>query len=247
MNRIREILFSTEKESVKELAEKMNVTPETIRSDLDGLEEQGLIVREHGYARAAKNIIEIPFEMRKAENYALKRTIAFRAISEIQDGMMVFLDSGSTIFAGLEILKSKKDLTIVTNALHVAEACLEMNFKVILIGGLMNPAGKRADGYFAEKMLDGLHMDLAILSSDGIENLGGIGVFYPEEFGTKTKVVERSDRSIAVIDRTKFSRTSAYKAVDFKDIDLVITNTLNDEQRKQLEGLVEVLETRDSV
>ncbi len=242
LGQIRALLNETNKLSVRDLASQLHVTPETIRTDLDLLEEKGLVIRQHGYARAIRTTAELPFEIRKTDNLELKKAIAYEGIRQIEDGMTVFLDSGTTVYSGLELLKSKKDLTIVTNALPIADACLEMGFDVIFVGGKMTRQGKRADGYFAEQILEQLHMDLAILASDGIYNLGGISVYSPEEYGTKRRIKERSDRLVALIDRTKFDKRGSFKVLDFTDLDLVITNPLNESQRAQIPSQVPVLE-----
>lgn len=246
LQQIRQILSETDSMPVRDLAEKLSVTPETIRSDLDLLEEQGLIERSHGFARALKTTVEIPFEVRKTDNYELKKAIATEAIRRIENGSTVFLDSGTTVYCGLEMLKSKKDLTIITNTLPIADACLDMNFDVVFVGGKLSRKGKRADGYFTEMILDQLHIDLAILASDGVLNLGGISVYSPHEYGTKRKVKERSDILIGLIDSTKFDRRGTYKVLDFSDLDLIITNPLTEEQRAQVQGQTEIYEVPEN-
>lgn len=99
-NQIYALLMENEKLSVSELADKMSVIRETIRSDLDDLERNGMISRGHGYARANRNLVEMPFDQRRGEHLEDKRAVAWRAIEEIKDGMTVFLDTGTTIFAG---------------------------------------------------------------------------------------------------------------------------------------------------
>ncbi|MEY8307998.1 DeoR/GlpR family DNA-binding transcription regulator [Erysipelotrichaceae bacterium 51-3] len=245
LSQIQSLLEEHESMAVKDLADTLAVTPETIRQDLNILERKDVIVREHGLARIVKNQVEIPFEVRKSIHFDLKQRIMFEAISQIEDGSTVFLDSGTTIYSGLDLLRSKKDITVVTNAIPIADACLDLGIQVLLVGGMMIQRGKRADGYFAMQLLDQIHIDLAIMASDGIRNLGGISVYSIEEFGTKRKVQERADRLIAVIDRSKFDRKGAFKAIDFKDFDLVITNTLNDEQRAQIENKTQILEVPD--
>lgn len=144
------------------------------------------------------------------------------------------------------MLKSKKDLTIITNTLPIADACLDMNFDVVFVGGKLSRKGKRADGYFTEMILDQLHIDLAILASDGVLNLGGISVYSPDEYGTKRKVKERSDILIGLIDSTKFDRRGPYKVLDFSDLDLIITNPLTEEQRAQVQGQTEIYEVPEN-
>ena len=94
--KIRNILMEKGQYRVKDLAAILHVTSETLRKDLDELEEQGIVVRSHGFARVNKFRQELP--------------ISYRAIEEIQDGNIVYLDAGSTLLQGIDALRQKKRL-----------------------------------------------------------------------------------------------------------------------------------------
>ena len=78
---------------------------------------------------------ELPISVRNQENTDIKKRLTYRAIEEIQDGNIVYLDAGSTLLQGIDALRQKKDLTIITNSLPMAYKCNEMNFDVVLVGG----------------------------------------------------------------------------------------------------------------
>lgn len=240
---IFDLLLDHEALSVNELARQAGVTGETIRSDLDALEKEGLIVRGHGFARANRNLIELPFEQHCASNVEEKRVVAWRAIEEIRDGMVVYLDTGTTMHAGLELLRSKKDLTIVTNSLNVAETGLEMDFQVLLVGGLIGKQGRRCHGYFAEQMLRQIRFDLAILGTDGLKDLSGIGVGKPEEMGWERSVLDSSNRTIVIADKSKFEVANVFLVGSLKEADLLITNFIEDELRQKISTEIELIET----
>lgn len=240
---IFDLLLDHEALSVNELARQAGVTGETIRSDLDALEKEGLIVRGHGFARANRNLIELPFEQHCASNVEEKRVVAWRAIEEIRDGMVVYLDTGTTMHAGLELLRSKKDLTIVTNSLNVAETGLEMDFQVLLVGGLIGKQGRRCHGYFAEQMLRQIRFDLAILGTDGLKDLSGIGVGKPEEMGWERSVLDSANRTIVIADKSKFEVANVFLVGSLKEADLLITNFIEDELRQKISAEIELIET----
>lgn len=56
------------KTKVRDLAMQLQVTPETVRSDLSDMVNQRKIIREHGYARPISSVAEVPFRMREMEN-----------------------------------------------------------------------------------------------------------------------------------------------------------------------------------
>ena len=148
---IRNILNDNGNCRVKELAEQLQVTPETLRKDLDELEEKGIVIRSHGFVRVIKQKKELPISIRNQENVDIKRRIMYRAIEEIHDGDIVYLDAGSTLLQGIDVLQKKKDLTIITNSLPMALKCNEMNFEVILVGGKLQKNGLHTEGFLVKK------------------------------------------------------------------------------------------------
>lgn len=72
--KIRNILMEKGQYRVKDLAAILHVTPETLRKDLDELEEQGIVVRSHGFARVNKFRQELPISVRNQENTDIKKT-----------------------------------------------------------------------------------------------------------------------------------------------------------------------------
>lgn len=239
---IRQILLEENEIRVIELAKRLNITPETLRKDLDEMEEQQMIIREHGYARIQALRTELPIAYRSKENPEDKRKIMLRAIQEIKNGQVVFLDAGSTILQGIQALRSKKDLTLIVNSIPVALECLEMNFKVIFIGGTMMKNGLRTDGYFTQKMLDSIYIDVAILGSDGIKDSSGFTVFQLEEIGTRRHIINQSRKLVVVCDSHKFAIEPHYQFCRFDEVDILITNSLTDEQSKQVEQIKKIIQ-----
>lgn len=88
-----------------------------MRKDLDKLENKGMVIRHHGFVRINKLQKELPISIQSQENVKIKQQITIRAIEEIEDGNIVYLDAGSTLLNGIDALKVKKDLTIITNSL----------------------------------------------------------------------------------------------------------------------------------
>lgn len=140
--KIRNILMEKGQYRVKDLAAILHVTPETLRKDLDELEEQGIVVRSHGFARVNKLRQELPISVRNQENTDIKKRLTYRAIEEIQDGNIVYLDAGSTLLQGIDALRQKKDLTIITNSLP-RKMLDSIYIDIALFGsdGLLNASG----------------------------------------------------------------------------------------------------------
>jgi DeoR/GlpR family transcriptional regulator of sugar metabolism len=136
-NRHRKILNALTKNrkvEVTALAEMFSVSQVTVRKDLDILEKQGLVRREHGYACIdLSNGINTCF----AYNYDVKKRIALRAAATVADGETVFIESDSICaLLAEELVRTKKDVTIVTNSVFIANHIRGIpNGKIILLGG----------------------------------------------------------------------------------------------------------------
>ncbi len=239
---IRNILNDNGNCRVKELAEQLQVTPETLRKDLDELEEKGIVIRSHGFVRVIKQKKELPISIRNQENVDIKRRIMYRAIEEIHDGDIVYLDAGSTLLQGIDVLQKKKDLTIITNSLPMALKCNEMNFEVILVGGKLQKNGLHTEGFFSEKMLDSIFIDIALFGSDGLYNTSGFTVYSMEEVGTRRHVINQTKKLIMVSDNSKFSFTGHYAFCSFREVDVFVTNQLSGAQLQQVQACKKIIQ-----
>ncbi|MCF0107290.1 MAG: DeoR/GlpR transcriptional regulator [Holdemanella sp.] len=239
---IRQILTIENRVKIVDLAKQLHVTPETLRTDLNELESRNIIVREHGYARIVNAMTETPLAMRREENPELKKPIMVRAMKEIQDGMVVFLDAGSTVLLGAPFLSSKKDLTIVTNSIPLANQCALMNLDIIFVGGVIFNNGLRTYGYFSDHMIDSMHFDVAIIGTDGIRNSKGLTSISEGDISVKRHVINQSKVIIGVCDSSKFSTTARFEYCKFHEIDKLITNQLTPDQVKQIKGVKEIIQ-----
>ena len=77
----------------------------------------------------------MPISLRNQEYIEEKKQIMKQTCTFIKEGMVVYLDAGSTCQAGIPFLQSIHNITIVTNSIFVAYKCAKLNMHVILIGG----------------------------------------------------------------------------------------------------------------
>ena len=217
---IRQILEEKEKIKVAELAKLLSVTPETLRKDLDELQERKILVREHGYAKIQSSSVETFVELKAQKNKEMKKIVALEAFSRIENGMTVYLDSGSTILTAISALRNKSDITIVTNSILVAYECANMNLNIIMAGGLLFNIGKRTYGHFATEIIDHLNIDLAIMGTDAFTE-------------KKRHVMNQSAKKIMISDASKVNNKAdiaPYAFCKFNEFDEFITNHLTPEQ-----------------
>ena len=132
--KILELLTQNKKIEVTKLSELLGVSQVTIRKDLDALSESGMLIREHGYATLNKSD---DMNIRLAYHYQQKQQVAKKAVESIQHGETIMIESGSCCaLVALEIAKTKKDVTLITNSAFIADYIRKHTaIKIILLGG----------------------------------------------------------------------------------------------------------------
>jgi len=207
------------------LANALNVSEETVRRTVKALAKSGLVQRVHGgvYLNNAEALT--PLIARLGKRTTEKACIAIRAIDLIPDGSCVFLDVGSTTAFVAEGLKSKRNLTIVTNGLHAAQALVNFNEnRVFLAGGELRVESGAFDtdtiNYVAR-----FNFDIAVFSVDGIDLTEGFLLSVAGEAELARNIARRARRTIVVADHNKFGQSAPMIACDPADVDTVITDT----------------------
>ena len=171
-NRILEFLTAEKKIEVSLLAEKLGVSQVTVRKDLDELERQGIIVREHGSAclRSTDNL-----HGRIAYHYEAKQKIAKCAAKLISDGDTLMIESGSCCaLLAEELTSSKKDLTIITNSAFIADYIRgKSNFQIVLLGGIYQQDSQVLVGPMIRQCVENFFVNYFFIGTDGYSRRTG--------------------------------------------------------------------------
>lgn len=210
------------------LAERLGVSPGTVRNDLNALAKSGQLERVRGGAVLAESrpLGNTAFIARTQVNAQAKDRIARLAADLVEDGDTILLDASSTAFAMVPHLKNYRDLTIVTNGIPVGMA-LSQNptFTVILVGGLIRPAANALSGHLAEKMLDGLHVKTAFVSCSGFSLESGLTEVDIHEVEVKREMMRCAEQVIALVDSSKFGREDLSAFARLEQISQIITDS----------------------
>lgn len=215
--------------SLTELTESLGVSAATIRRDLAEMEDQGLLVRTHGGARAPVRA-EVPVQLRDSQFREAKQRIARRAVSLLPDGpYSVALSGGTTTAEVAKVLATRQELAIVTNALTtVMEIASRPNLKVIMTGGVVRPSSFEAVGALAENTFNAINVGTAILGTDGISAQGGATTHDEVEARTNHAMVAHAQRVMVVADGSKVGRITLAQMADLDEIDLLVTDATAD-------------------
>jgi DeoR/GlpR family transcriptional regulator of sugar metabolism len=210
---------------VTELSELCQVTEETIRRDLDRLEQAGRLRRSHGGAVSVKDQQpEIPYFEREVTRADEKKRIAEAAVMLIQPKDRILLDASSTAWY---MAASMPDipLTVLTNSIKVAmELSGKEKIEVISTGGILASRSLSYVGPLAERSLDAYHVDKAFFSCKGVHMERGISESNELQARIKHKMVGMADQVILLADSSKFGVQAFTHVADLGEIDAVITD-----------------------
>jgi DeoR/GlpR family transcriptional regulator of sugar metabolism len=209
---------------VSKLAEELDVTEETIRRDLEKLENSESLVRTHGGAvPISENNQELSLEKRKKLNIEAKALLAKEAVKHIHSGDTVFLDASTTIYYIAKEIKNLKNITVVTNSLRiVTELSGNKDIKVICIGGMAG-ANQSIVGSMAENNIRNNYFANKVFFSSRAVNQSGILDSNEQEGFIKVNMMKNSEKIYYVCDKSKFGKIGFVKLADFDEIDYIIT------------------------
>ncbi|RHW55304.1 DeoR/GlpR family DNA-binding transcription regulator [Lactobacillus bombicola] len=223
-NNILEEVLKKGTVSVHDLAQKFNVSYETIRKDLTYLESQKLVIKEHGGATSIQNNVENPFNVRSEENIELKQKLVKSAISLIPNGATVMLGTGSTVLELAKLLVMRDDLKIFTNSLPVATYLLSSNNECYLLGGKLRPKSSSVYGGWTENLVKQIQVSICFLGSDGFYNFGGPTSPSYSDASIDSVILQQARKKYILADKTKFKRNSLYQITTWNNITGLVTN-----------------------
>lgn len=229
LERRREILARLENKGkviVSELAKDFDVTEETIRRDLEKLDKEGLVSKTYGGAVSKHDAaLDLPYKVRVSVNVAEKQKISDTVAEMVKDGDRIMLDASSTAIYVVRKLKSKKNLTVITNSVEILlELADKPDFNVLSTGGSLRQGSLSLTGSSAEKMIRSYHVDLAICSCKGIDTELGITDSNEKDCLIKQAMYDSAERRMLVIDNGKFDKKSFVKVGELASVDTIVTD-----------------------
>lgn len=235
---ILNILQEKKRVTVKELAKTVNVSEATLRTDLNILEEEGLLTRTHGGAVLNDDITpRKSFSEREKKNRESKMIIANKAIDLISQQDCIALDASTTSLELARLLReSNKRITVVTNGLSQAIELKENpNINVILIGGIVRIGSMAIEGLLGKSILEKINIDIMFTSASGFTLEEGLTDFNVYEVELKKTMVEKANELIALLDKTKIGTSSIASFASCEEIDMLITDDeLSEDYQNQL-------------
>ncbi|MBX2877275.1 MAG: DeoR/GlpR family DNA-binding transcription regulator [Saprospiraceae bacterium] len=234
--KILELLKEDGSAKVAALAKLFKVTEVTIRQDLEKLEKEGLIVREHGGAHL-KNVEDQVrnFSLIQREHLVEKEMIAQKCLELIQPGDIIILDSGSTTTEIAKKIKHINGLVVITNALNIALMLgANPHIEVVMTGGEFKPPTLSLTGQKAADFFEGLYVQKLFLATAGISLKSGLTYPSISDLVVKKAMIDAAEITYLVADSSKIGQSSFASLGALSLIDYIITDDAIEEKHKSV-------------
>lgn len=237
-NEIMKLLQEFSSMKINELSKQLDVTRETIRKDLYEMEDKGMIRKVHGGAILNKANSETNYVNRKYTNFNEKKSIAKRAAELVGDGDTIYIDYGTTSLLFAREILSKKDLTILTNSLPIANELVDYSdFQVVVMGGIIRKNEKSLFGPVANKGIEYFYVDTGFFGMGGIDLEAGYTNFHMGESEVSRNMMKHSKKTVVMADFSKFHTVAMNKVASLDEVDILITDeNTKSETLKKLES-----------
>ena len=224
--RIQEYLALHKIVRTVDLCELLDASEATVRRDLEWLEQDGILERTHGGAILSQRMSTKPEYSQRAIHFPdEKRRIGALAASLIDEGDIVFINSGTTTTQVIQQIRDDEEITVFTNNVNAVLEMGEPGFHHYLVGGEYQPRSRSIAGRFAIENLKQVYANKAILGVDGISLKHGCTVPTNSEAEVVKQMIERTTGQIIVVtDHSKWGVVSNFQIATIDEIDILITD-----------------------
>lgn len=219
------LLRETGRVAVEELAAHFDVTPQTIRRDLNEMSAARLVVRVHGGAIIASGVENLAYDARKLVAQPHKRLIGEAAARLIPNNSSLFINIGTTTEEVARALSGHTGLLVITNNLHVAnELYRAKEIEVMVTGGTVRQADGGIVGATAVGLIEQFRVDTAVIGTSAIDQDGTLLDFDIREVQVSRAIIEHARKVVLVADASKFARSAPVRIAHLGEIDVFITD-----------------------
>ncbi len=210
---------------VEDLAARFDVSPQTIRKDLNDLCEQRQLTRIHGGALYPSGTENVQYEQRRQIAAQEKEAIGKAAAQLIPDNASLFVNIGTTTEAVSQALLGHGKLMLITNNINVANRMrLFPQFEVVIAGGVVRSADGGIVGEAAVDFIRQFKVDFAVIGASAIDDDGALLDYDFREVKVAQAIIANARHVILVADSTKFERTAPVRIAHLSQVHTFVTD-----------------------
>lgn len=218
-----------------QLVEIFNVTPQTIRRDINILCEKNLLQRFHGGAGQVKSTENEPYSDRLNALTSAKKNIGHALASYIPNGSSLFLNIGTTTEMVAKALLNHRDLRIVTNNMNVATILSKnKDFEIMITGGQLRSRDGGIVGPATTDFIKQFRLDFGVIGVSGIDEDGSLVDFDYQETRNAEAIIANSKETLLAADHSKFGRRAMTKFGHLSQITRLFTDDIPSKHYKKL-------------
>ena len=211
--------------TVDDLAQRFEVSAQTIRKDLNDLCERRALTRVHGGAIVASGVENLAYAARRFVAAAEKRAIGAAAAALIPNGCSLFINIGTTTEEVARALGSHEGLLVITNNLNVAmQLYPHPRIEVIVAGGTVRRTDGAVVGQASNNLIQQFKVDYAVVGASAIDEEGALLDFDYREVQAAQAIIANARIVILVADSTKFRRTAPVRIGHLCQVQIFVTD-----------------------
>jgi DeoR family transcriptional regulator, fructose operon transcriptional repressor len=211
--------------SAEELARRFGVSLETIRRDLRGLRDRGLLERVYGGALSVRTA-EGDFATRSILHATSKQAIARLAATLVEPGDTIVIDIGTTALEVARALPEAFRGRVLTNSVPVAMALADRDeVELLLCGGQVRHGDAACFGSQAEAFFADFYADKAFLGSGGVHARAGLTDYHPPEVATRRTIIAHAAASYVLADSSKLGTIAVHRVCPLSRVTAVLTDS----------------------
>jgi len=222
---VAELVRSQGSAKVDELAQRFQVSTQTIRKDINDMCERGLLRRVHGGVELA-TVNDDHYVLRRILNIAAKQKIGQKAADLIPHDTALAVSIGTTPELVVAALAHHKNLRIYSNNLHFAISAYRFEGATVTIpGGTLRPSGADIAGPSAVSFFDSYKFDVGLFGVAAVDADGGLLDLSEDDVHSREAISRNATTRILVLDASKFGRKAHARSGNIVDVEHVVCDT----------------------
>lgn len=210
---------------VELLAESFNVTPQTIRRDLNLLCRIRLLQRVHGGAIAHDGVSNMGYEARRRLLADEKKAIGEQAAALIPDDSSLFVNIGTTTEQVAKHLINHVGMLVITNNINVVNTLrFSKTIEIMTAGGVVRHEDGGIVGDATVDFIRQFKVDYAVIGTSALEEDGTILDYDPQEVRVAQAIISNARSTILVADSMKFERNAPVRIGNISQVDYFVTD-----------------------
>ena len=210
---------------MEQLAAQFEVTPQTIRKDLNDLCDRRVLQRVHGGAIYPSSVTNYAYDSRRMLAADEKQRIGEACAALIPDNTSLILNIGTTTEQVAAALRRHRGIMVITNNLNAAHILREApEVEVVIAGGVVRRSDGGVVGEATVDFIRQFRVDYAIVGVSAIDEAGELLDYDYREVRVAQEIISHARQTVLVADTMKFERRAPVRIAHLSDVDIFVTD-----------------------